>query len=189
MALKVKRYLTSVNAANSYLCWCEGSREGIIVDPAEFPEEMVNDIVEHGVNVVAIFITHGHWDHDSGLDQVRAVHDVPVYAAGNYPEGKQVGADDVIELGECGFIVAATPGHTEDSLSFISEKLAFVGDALFAGAVGGTSSRVYFERQIEGVRHQILSLPHCTVLYPGHGPATTVAIERCYNPFFLGDRQ
>jgi hydroxyacylglutathione hydrolase len=189
MGLQVERYLTSVNAANTYICWCEGTREGIIVDPAEFTEEMQNDIVHLGISIVGVFITHGHYDHDSGLDAVREKHQVTIYAAGNYPESKQVGADDVIELGECGFIVAATPGHTEDSLTFISEKVAFVGDALFAGAVGGTSSRVYFEREVEGVRHQVLSLPHCTVLYPGHGPATTVGIERCYNPFFLGERQ
>lgn len=189
MGLKVQRHLTDVNAANMYLCWCEQTREGVIVDPAEFREELKHGIVENGVNITGIFITHGHWDHDSALDEIRQVHDVPVYAAGNYPGGKQVGHDDLIEIGNCGFIVAATPGHTEDSITFISDSAAFVGDALFAGAVGGTSSRVYFERQVEGVRHQVLSLPHCTVLYPGHGPATTVGVERCYNPFFLGERQ
>jgi len=188
MGLKVQRYLTSVNASNSYLAWCEATREGIIVDPSEFMSDMKSDIVNHGISVVAIFITHGHWDHDSALEEVRQVHDVPVYAMGNYPHGKQVSQDDVIEIGECGFIIAATPGHTEDSITFISDKAAFVGDALFAGAVGGTSSRVYFERQVEGVRQQVLSLPDSTMIYPGHGPATTVGIEKCYNPFFLGER-
>lgn len=185
MGLKVKRFLTSVNASNCYLCWCENTKEGVIVDPSEFNDEMREAIENENINMVGVFITHGHYDHNSALSEVRTEYDVTVFAAGNYPDGKVVESEDVLELGETAFIVAATPGHTEDSISFLGESMAFVGDALFAAAVGGTSSRPYFEREVEGIREHLLSLPDCAVLYPGHGPATTVAVERCYNPFFV----
>lgn len=185
MGLKVRRYLTSVNASNCYLCWCEGSKEGVIIDPSEYTDEMRKEIEANGVNITGIFITHGHYDHDKALDQVRGDHDVPVYAAGSYPGGKQVEADDIIEVGESSFIVADLPGHTEDSIAFIGEGIAFVGDALFAAAVGGTSGRANFEREVAGVLENILSMPDSSTLYPGHGPATNVAVERCYNPFFI----
>jgi glyoxylase-like metal-dependent hydrolase (beta-lactamase superfamily II) len=185
MALKVKRFLTSVNASNCYLCWCTETKEGAIVDPSEFSEDMRAVIAKNEIKIVAILITHGHYDHDSAVEDVRAEHDVPVYAVNAYGNGSQVEDDDVIEIGESSLYVAATPGHTPDSITFIGEGVAFVGDALFAAAVGGTASRDLFEQETGGVREHILSLPDCTILYPGHGPATTAAVERAYNPFFV----
>jgi hydroxyacylglutathione hydrolase len=185
MALKVKRFLTSVNASNCYLCWCGDTGEGVIVDPSEFGPEIQKAVSGNGVTLTGIFITHGHYDHDSAVGDVRAAHEVPVFAAGNYPGGRQVSDGDTVAVGAERFRVVSTPGHTEDSISFIGTGLAFVGDALFAAAVGGTSSRAYFEREVQGVREHILSLPDCYTLYPGHGPATTVAVERSYNPFFM----
>jgi glyoxylase-like metal-dependent hydrolase (beta-lactamase superfamily II) len=157
----------------------------VIVDPAEFSDDMRRVVDDDGISLVGILITHGHYDHDGAVGRVRQEHNVPVYAAGSYPGGKRVGDGDRIAVGRSWINVAATPGHTEDSLTFIGEGFAFVGDALFAAAVGGTSSRAAFEREVAGVRRQILTLPKDTILYTGHGPATTVAVECCYNPFFI----
>ena len=90
----------------------------------------------------------------------------------------------MVRVGEQSFRVAATPGHTPGGVSLIHDQIAFVGDALFAGSLGGTRRRTDYHRQRQAVADELLSLPEETTLYPGHGPATTVAEERENNPFF-----
>lgn len=185
MVLRVKRYLTKVNASNCYLCWCEETLEGAIVDPAEFSEPMRREIRESGIGLQEIYLTHAHYDHNSAVDEVKAAFDIPMLSARSGGADIKVYDGDKLKLGQQDIRVVSLPGHTEDSIAFIAPGLAFVGDALFAGAVGGTVGRLQFERETAGLREKILSLPPSTILYPGHGPATTVAIERCYNPFFF----
>jgi hydroxyacylglutathione hydrolase len=184
MSLKVKRFLTTVNASNCYLCWCPATGRGAIVDPAEFTAEMKEAIRENGIILEAIYLTHSHYDHNGAVEEVLQEHEVQVVAAESRLKGKRAADGDVLNLGEEKIAVAAVPGHTPDSTAFIGSGLAFVGDALFAAAVGGTTDRARFEEETENVRRKILSLPDCVVLYPGHGPATTVALERTFNPFF-----
>ena len=77
-----------------------------------------------------------------------------------------------------------TSGHTPDSISFIfEERVAFTGDALFAGSIGGASGAAQRE-EIRLVREKILTLPEDCEIRPGHGPASTVGIEKVANPFF-----
>ena len=185
MALKVKRFLTDVNASNLYVCWCTESGQGAIVDPSEYNSDIEGFISDRGIRINSIFITHGHYDHDSALEAVRAKFPVLVYSAKAYQGVSLVTHGDEISLGKEKIRVVKTCGHTEDSVSYISRKVAFVGDAVFAAAVGGTSNRSNFEREVDAIRSNLFSLPDSTTLYPGHGPATTVSVERIYNPFFF----
>jgi hydroxyacylglutathione hydrolase len=186
MKPKVKRFLTAVNASNCYLCWCPVTHEGAIVDPAEFTEEMRGVIKDEGINLRAIYLTHSHYDHTAAVGELIDEFGLPVVAASEeYPDAVEVSDGETLMLGNLEIKVAALPGHTEDSIAFVAEGIAFVGDALFAAAVGGTSDRRFFEQETAGVREKLLSLPPDTVLLPGHGPATTVSIERAYNPFFF----
>ena len=72
-----------------------------------------------------------------------------------------------------------------DSVSLVLGQVAFTGDALFAGSIGGTSSEAANQRERANIRAELFSLPETTELYPGHGPATTVWIEKNHNPFFV----
>ena len=90
----------------------------------------------------------------------------------------------VLEVGNLRFKVVATGGHTPGGMTIVHDQFAFVGDALFAGSLGGTQSLAAYERQRQAVREGILSLDDSVVLYPGHGPATTVGEEKRNNPFF-----
>jgi glyoxylase-like metal-dependent hydrolase (beta-lactamase superfamily II) len=81
--------------------------------------------------------------------------------------------------------VLATQGHTLDSISLAFPGLVFTGDALFSGSIGGTSSPRNAQQEIDHVRRNILSLPDDYEIHPGHGPSSTVAIERNHNPFFV----
>lgn len=183
MAIIVKRMRTAVNESNCYLCWESAGRDAVIVDPSEIRLEMRATIEEEALNIRGILITHGHYDHVQALAETLALWPVTVYA-GEYNQGGQVVEHGQrLEIGSLRFLVVETAGHTDDSLSFLTEGHAFVGDALFAAAVGGTTGRAPFLRQRNAIRAHLLTLPDDTILHPGHGPATTVAVERCYNPF------
>lgn len=185
MELKVRRFLTAVNESNCYLCWDAGTGDAMIVDPAEIGSALRSMIAELSMRIGGILITHGHYDHVQALGEALAAWPVPVYGRNAYPGGVSVDHGRQITIGALSFSVVATPGHTDDSLSFLASGHAFVGDALFAAAVGGTSGRANFQRQRDAIRAHILALPDDTILHPGHGPATTVAVERCYNPFLV----
>ena len=185
MALRVKRFLTSVNSSNCYICWCDETGHGAVIDPAEFTAEMRDEIKQRGIDIKAIYLTHNHYDHTSAVDEFKRAYGCSVFA-GTPSHGSETVTDGrTLELGKVIFRVAFTPGHTDDSICFVTEGAAFVGDALFAAAVGGTVDRTHFEQEVAGVRAKILCLPDEPILYPGHGPATTVGIESCYNPFFI----
>jgi glyoxylase-like metal-dependent hydrolase (beta-lactamase superfamily II) len=92
---------------------------------------------------------------------------------------------DTVQVGKLNLRVLETPGHTADSLSFVLGNDVFCGDALFAGSVGGTNSREEYATLIQSIRSQLLPLGDDMVLHPGHGPATTVLIERLFNPFLM----
>lgn len=185
MGLKVKRFLTSVNDANCYICWCENTGHGAIVDPAEFTEDMKRTISSNNIRLQLILLTHAHYDHNNAVDDVKREHPAPVIALHVFSDSIPEDGENTLRIGEEEIQMVAVPGHTEDSAAFIGKGLAFVGDALFAAAVGGTGDRAHFEQETQNVREKILSLPECAILYPGHGPATTVAIEKSYNPFFF----
>jgi len=185
MKPRVKRFITSVNASNCYLCWCAETHHGAIIDPSEFSDEIRGVIGQEGIDLQAIYLTHSHYDHNAAVGELKSEFDLPVVAVSDeYPNETRISDGEIFRLGNLEIQVAAIPGHTADSVAFIAEGVAFVGDALFAAAVGGTSDRRHFEQETSGVREKLFGLPPDTILYPGHGPATTVAVERAYNPFF-----
>ena len=178
---------------NGYVVTCRRTGEAAIVDPGFQGDRLLEAAAESGARVRQVWLTHGHGDH---------VGDLPLVldATG---AGAAIGAEDLgltgglaariegrlqpggrIALGEQSFRVAATPGHTPGGVSLIHEEAAFVGDALFAGSLGGTRRRADYDGQRRAVEGELLSLPPGTTLYPGHGPATTVEEERRNNPFF-----
>ena len=178
---------------NGYVVTCRRTGEAAIVDPGFQGDRLLEAAAESGARVRQVWLTHGHADH---------VGDLPL-VLGATGAGAAIGAEDLaltgglaariegrlepggrIALGEQSFTVARTPGHTPGGVSLIHEQAAFVGDALFAGSLGGTRRRVDYDGQRRAVRRELLSLPPETILYPGHGPATTVEEERRNNPFF-----
>jgi glyoxylase-like metal-dependent hydrolase (beta-lactamase superfamily II) len=88
-------------------------------------------------------------------------------------------------VGQLTGTVFSTPGHTPDSLSLAFPGVIFTGDALFAGSIGGVSSETDRTLEIDSIRKHIFSFPEDYEIHPGHGPASTVGIERRFNPFFM----
>ncbi len=175
--------------ANLWLMADEATGNGVLVDAGAFDSDTVAWAAANKVTVGWILITHLHWDHVDGLARylevwpaARVLTPAPLEAA---PGAQIVAGGDQIKAGPFLFEVFKTSGHTPEGVSYHCAELGvcFVGDALFAGSVGGTASDALHHEQLGHLREKILSLPDHTELMPGHGPATTVAIEKTANPF------
>lgn len=180
-------FLLDINESNAYIVASELTRDAILVDIGEFDARIQDFIEENDLKLNAVFITHDHYDHTSGISELTRHYRVKVLsAAGNAGRttGKRVSHGEKIQVGDLTATVLFTPGHTNDSSSLAFPGMVFTGDALFSGSVGGTSSTGAAQRQIDAIRQHIFSLPDDCEIHPGHGPASTVHIEKNFNPFF-----
>ncbi len=205
----VRVYVMEVGplAVNAYIVEHTESRKAVVIDPGDDGEEILGQIAGLGVTVDKILLTHGHFDHVGAVARIREKTGAPVYIhpadvdrmTGARRQGMLFGLsvsdppapDVLVEEGHTipfedrEFLVLHTPGHTPGCVSFLLGGMAFVGDLIFAGSIGRTDLPGGNHRQlIESVRKKIFPLPDDTVLFPGHGPATTVGEEKRSNPFF-----
>ena len=178
---------------NGYVIGCPRTKVGAVIDPGFQADRILQAAEGAQLEIALVLLTHGHHDHTGAVAEIREATQADVLAS--EAEIALLGAlrqhidgylvpGEVVELGRQSLRVAATPGHTPGGVSIIHDEAAFVGDALFAGSLGGTRCVSDYQRQKEAVAEQLLSLPDDMTLYAGHGPATTVAEERAHNPFF-----
>ena len=172
----------------AYILICETTRAAAIIDTAANPTLVLDSLEAHRLTPAAILLTHAHNDHTDGLTRIQGVTKCPTYIHKNEPKPRsslplsEVAHGDVIPIGELSVRVVDTPGHTPGGCSFSVHDVVFVGDAIFAGSIGGPN--ISYRAEVESVRDNILSLPDTTRLFPGHGPSTTVGEEKAHNPFF-----
>lgn len=184
----VKHFLLDVNEVNLFVAACPATKDAMLIDAGDFDARVPAYIAETGLTLSKIFVTHDHFDHVDGLAQYVKRFDAEVIS-GLSPVGgchaRIVTAGDEIQLGSLTGRVFSTPGHTPLGLSLAFPGHVFTGDALFAGSVGGTGSKTNYDMQIASIRRHIFTLPDDTLVHVGHGPSSTVAVERKYNPFFV----
>src|SRR5579875_3670800 len=184
------------------------SHEAIVIDPGDDIEKITAILDEHQLKVAAIIITHAHIDHVAGAHKLRALTKAPVYmderdkalldmldVQANWlgietPPRTEVDLEardgTVLQLGKADFQVIETPGHTQGSISLLipQEKKLIAGDTLFRGSIGRTDLPGGDSHQIlSSIQTRLLKLPEETVVIPGHGPATTIGLEKETNPF------
>ncbi len=172
---------------NAYLAWDAATGRGIAFDTGADASPMMDFARREGVVIERILLTHTHGDHVFDLDRLmektgaRAfVSELePCDGADTFPPGA------VFETGALKAAARLTRGHSKGGTSYVLEGLdrpvAIVGDAIFAGSMGG--GLVSYADALRTNRAEILTLPDDTVLCPGHGPLTTVADEKMHNPF------
>jgi hydroxyacylglutathione hydrolase len=180
-------FLTNNNESNLFIVGCEKTREALVVDAAEWGTRMTHFVQAHQLTIRAVFITHDHYDHTGALKKLLQQHHATVYAGAPKPGGCKATVlrhDDSLQVGELQGKAVALPGHTPDSIGLILSGMAFTGDALFSGSVGGTGSQQQAQQQIDGIQKHLFPLPDDYQVHTGHGPSSTIAIERTYNPFF-----
>lgn len=174
---------------NAYLLWDPHTKEAASFDTGASCQQMLDLIETQGLTLKKSFITHTHMDHLADLDRLRTAHpQSSCYgSAVENPLGlKSLTHGDGLVLGNLQIRVLGTSGHTPGGLSYsvtgLSRPLVVVGDALFAGSMGG-APYAYEEARANNL-NRLLALPAETIICPGHGPMTTVAEERAHNPFF-----
>ncbi len=175
---------------NSYLVWEPRSRVAAAFDTGADCGGMLDTIAAERLDLRYIFLTHTHDDHVADLARLVAATGAEVWASEREPAA-HAGARTFAEnshfhLGEIAVKTLLTWGHSPGQTTFfitgLAWPLAIVGDALFAGSIGG--SREHFAEQLRHDREKIFTLQRDTVLACGHGPLTTLAEERLHNPFF-----
>ncbi len=173
---------------NAHVVWDLETRAGAIFDTGADAAPLLEVVRAHDIGVVSVFLTHSHRDHVHALDALTGALGVEAWSS-EYepvPGTNTFRPGDLFNAGRHFIRTRSTPGHSPGGTTFLIEglvvKAAIVGDALFAGSIGG--ARGDYEAALAGIRREILSLPDETVLCPGHGPLTTVALEKANNPFF-----
>jgi glyoxylase-like metal-dependent hydrolase (beta-lactamase superfamily II) len=176
-----------------YLFYDPATRDAVMLDTGYNPEAMLRALEKERLTLTAVCLTHGHADHAGGLDAILARHPVPVYIGegdwnllGWQPPAalrKFVGDGGMIRVGGQAVTFIATPGHTPGGVCYRTGAYCFVGDTLFAGSIGRANPSTLYPTHLESVRTRVLTLPETFILFPGHGPSTTVREEKAHNPF------
>jgi len=176
---------------HSYLIWDEATRAAALFDTGWDAAKAFSLIEQNQLQLKHLFITHTHADHIAGMENVRGKFPgVSLHTdAKNAPAQHKNRREDCVELGSLRIANRDTPGHAEDGVTYVvsnwperAPQVAIVGDAIFAGSMGGAPLNGALAKQ--KVQDQILSLPLATLICPGHGPLTTVAEQKANNPFF-----
>jgi hydroxyacylglutathione hydrolase len=188
----------------------DAAAECLVIDPGLQADELIGFLTEHKLDPVAVVLTHGHIDHIAGVALLgEQFGDIKVhihkldgqmlaepqtnlsamtgFAFSTKPADVSLQEQDVIEQAGVKLLVLHTPGHTPGGISLYSkdDDVAFVGDTLFADSIGRTDFPGGSTSQLlNSVREKLFTLPDETKVYPGHGPATTIAREKAHNPFF-----
>ena len=194
---------------NAYLVGDETTHQAVIIDPAWDGKALLAEAERRGWKITGVWLTHAHFDHIAGAAAIHrailpppplALHaaDLPLYQmqggapmfgmsieSGPMPDLSLVHGQ-LLNIGSYTFEVRHTPGHTPGHVVYycLAEQLVFCGDVIFQGSIGRTDfPGGSYETLIESIQANLLTLPDETRLLSGHGPATTVGLERAYNPF------
>lgn len=192
-------------ASNCYILGDESTSEAVIIDPGAEANCILQRINDLGLKVKFIVLTHGHIDHVGAVKEVKEAtgaevavhsHDAPSLSSErpssifgfSFPPpplpDRLLKEDDTLILGSHQLKVIHTPGHTPGGICLLGEGIVFTGDTLFCLGIGRTDlGGGNYDQLINGIRDKLMVLPDSTIVYPGHGPQSTIGRERQQNPF------
>jgi glyoxylase-like metal-dependent hydrolase (beta-lactamase superfamily II) len=209
MTLDVVRLELGPVGTNCYLVRRSGAADAVVVDPGADAPEIRLELARHGAKCVAILITHGHWDHLGGVADLAEGTGAPVHMAEDesvllervndyvppglrlrpYSPEVRLAGDEALNLAGIAFETLRVPGHSPAHLAFAAEGALFSGDVLFAGSVGRADlPGSDWDLLLASIRVLADRFPPETVVYPGHGPPTTLGEELATNPFLADVR-
>jgi hydroxyacylglutathione hydrolase len=201
----LKRIPVGVYAANCYILTDEKTKECAVIDPGGDAEDIIDYINSIEAKVKYILLTHGHADHTGAVGQLMETYKVPGYISkedgefilnGEFMFGPlrykgenvalnmDIEENSIFKLGNMDIKCIKTPGHTPGGICFLFEDKLVTGDTLFLRSIGRTDlSGGDFETLINSIKNKLLTLDGSIVIYPGHGPQSSIKYERDNNPF------
>ena len=209
--MEIKTFYCNPLRECSYVAW-DGTLECVVIDPGFYGERELQRlrafVAEKGLKPVKILLTHGHFDHVLGLEDVAQEWKLDAWM---HPADQEqivrsgqwcaqlglafhpftgtwhdLSDGEAVTFGHTSLKVILTPGHTEGGVCFLCEEagVVFTGDTLFAGSIGRTDHPGGdYDRLMDSLHRKLLPLDGNTTVLPGHGPATSIGYERGTNPF------
>lgn len=192
---------------NCYVVGCEETKEGVVIDPGGHPERILAEVERLGLTLKYVLNTHAHFDHTEANRAIVAATGAPLAlhpddrrllqssggaalfgmrADPSPPPDLELHDGDELEVGTLRFQVLHTPGHTPGHVCFYepTEGVLFDGDVLFYRGVGRTDlPGGSWQQLMSSIQRVLFALPDETVVYSGHGPATTIGEEKRLNPW------
>lgn len=204
---EIYKIVVGYTSTNCYIVVNPANHEAVLIDPGDMPEKIIDRVNKLEVQVKAILITHGHFDHIGAVQRMKEYFKVNVYAGeeeegilldpylnvskmfGNiYKVKPDVLLSDDADLEICGinFKVIYTPGHTKGGVCYyvFKDNILFSGDTLFKESVGRTDLPTGDGTfLIRSIKDKLYTLSEETIVYPGHGESTTIGHEKRNNPY------
>jgi hydroxyacylglutathione hydrolase len=209
LELILKTLVVGPFASNCYVVGSDSTKHGLIIDPGAEAKLILKTVNDLDLKIALILVTHAHIDHIGALAAVRentgakfAIHEAEATASlgmfsrmmssmtgGSFnkpPKPDRLLKDgDTIDVDDLRFTVLHTPGHSPGGISLYGHGILFSGDTLFNHGIGRTDfPGCSYEQIMDSIQNKLMKLPDETVVYPGHGPATTIGEEKRGNPFF-----
>jgi glyoxylase-like metal-dependent hydrolase (beta-lactamase superfamily II) len=206
MGVVVDTYVLGAAQENCYVVRAErGATEALVVDPGDAAADLRLELARAGARAAAILVTHCHYDHIGAVADLAEGTGAPVYMAREeaqvlaspddyyaalgvhirpYEADHLLDGDETLEVAGIEFQTLLVPGHSPAHLAYYTDGCLFSGDVVFAGGVGRTDLQGGdWDALLESIRTLVERFPPETVVYPGHGPRTTLGAELARNPF------
>jgi len=204
--LRVEKIPVGPLMTNCYLVWDDQVEQGVIIDPGDWGERIIERVKEHGLVIDSILATHCHFDHIGAVASIKreidaefVIHKEDLYFVKDCENAarkwgfsieqppdpdRYIVEGDVVKVGNQTLRVVYTPGHSPGGISYLNDGMVFAGDCLFQRSIGRTDFRGgSFEILDRTIKTKLYSLTDDTIVYTGHGPDTTVGEEKRHNPF------
>ncbi|GAA0710832.1 MBL fold metallo-hydrolase [Paraclostridium ghonii] len=203
----IEKFTDHLFGENTYLIADKNTREGAVIDPGGEIDDLMKFVEDNFINVKYIILTHGHGDHIGCVPNLKEATNACIIANGQEQEilldkkknlsyrmhcgsiefdaDKYVNDGDNMKLGELKLKFIHTPGHTKGGMCVKIENHMFTGDTLFAGSMGRTDLYSGDNNQMKKSLNRLKKYEDDIIVYPGHGPNTTIGIEKATNPYLV----
>jgi len=207
--LQIEPIIVGPLFSNCYIFGDKKSKKGVVIDPGDEPDLILDTIKRLGFDIRYILATHGHFDHVGAVTPIKKELNVEFLAHKDdlffIEDGKKTASrwgikitqppkpdryisdGDIIRFSDIEIKVIHTPGHSPGGVCFLYDNILFSGDTLFQGSIGRTDFRKGSLKELKNsIKTRLYNLSDKTIVYTGHGPITTIGDEKRHNPFVRG---